>query len=414
MENMQKAILVGINTGSRGILEESSEETLSELEALAETAGAQTVAKVMQNRQLIEPATLIGKGKLEEVRELCESLEPDLVIFDDELSGSQVRNIEEATGVTVLDRSRLILDIFAQRATSGEGKCQVELAQLKYMLPRLSGIGISLSRQGGGIGSRGPGETKLETDKRHIQTKINRLQSELKEIERQRGVMRNQRIKTGIPSIAVVGYTNAGKSTLINAVTDAGTVAQDKLFCTLDPLTRKLKIEDELDVVITDTVGFIRKLPHHLVEAFKSTLEESVYADLILHVVDASSSEYETQMLVVDTLLAQLGVTDKPVIVALNKADKCDILPGVAGGIPISAKTGEGIENLLHEIKLALLPPRRRVEVVIPYTDGAVTSFIHEKCIIHEQEHTAEGCVMTVTVDEEFYSKLEGYVTNEL
>ena len=411
---MQKAILVGINTGSRGILEESSEETLCELEALAETAGAGTVAKVMQNRQLIEPATLIGKGKLEEVRELCESLEPDLVIFDDELSGSQVRNIEEATGVTVLDRSRLILDIFAQRATSGEGKCQVELAQLKYMLPRLSGIGISLSRQGGGIGSRGPGETKLETDRRHIQTRISKLQSELKEIERQRGVMRKQRMKTGIPSVAVVGYTNAGKSTLINAVTNAGTVAQDKLFCTLDPLTRKLRIEDELDVVITDTVGFIRKLPHHLVEAFKSTLEESVYADLVLHVVDASSPEYETQMLVVETLLNQLGVTEKPVIVALNKADKCEILPKISDGVPISAKTGQGIEELLHAIKLALLPARRKVCVLIPYTDGAVTSFVYEKCIIESEEHTAKGCSMTIIVDEEYYSRVERYVTNEL
>lgn len=411
---MQKAILVGINTGQRGILEESSEETLRELEALAETAGAETVAKVFQNRQLIEPATLIGKGKLEEVCELCQSLEPDYVIFDDELSGSQVRNIEAATGVTVLDRSRLILDIFAQRATSGEGKCQVELAQLKYMLPRLSGVGISLSRQGGGIGSRGPGETKLETDKRHIQSRIVKLQSELKEIERQRGVMRSQRMKTGVSSVAVVGYTNAGKSTLINAVTDAGTVAQDKLFCTLDPLTRKLRIEDELDVVITDTVGFIRKLPHHLVEAFKSTLEESVYADLILHVVDASSSEVETQMMVVDSLLSQLGVTGKPVIVALNKADKCEILPRLSGAIPISAKTGEGIETLLHEIKLALLPERRHVRVLIPYTDGFVTSFVYDKCIIENEEHTADGCVMEIIVDEEFYSKVERYVTDEL
>ncbi|MDY6314451.1 MAG: GTPase HflX [Clostridia bacterium] len=411
---MQKAILVGINTGTRGITEESSEETLNELSALAETAGAETVATVIQNRQLIEPATLIGKGKLEEVCELCRIHNPDYVIFDDELSGSQVRNLEEATGVTVLDRSRLILDIFAERATSGEGKCQVELAQLKYMFPRLSGIGASLSRQGGGIGSRGPGETKLETDKRHIQARINKLRADLKEIEKHRGIMRSQRLKTGVKSVAIVGYTNAGKSTLINTLTDAETVSEDKLFCTLDPLTKKMRIEDELDVVFTDTVGFIRKLPHHLVEAFKSTLEESVYADLILHVVDASSPEFETHMMVVNNLLSELGAGGKPVIVALNKADKAENIPNVANSVVISAKTGEGVGELLHMIKTALEPSKKRVRLLIPYTDGAVTSFVYERCKIESENHTENGCELVVTAENEYFSKIERYVIDEL
>lgn len=411
---MQKAILVGINTGTRDITEESSEETLNELSALAETAGAETAAIVIQNRQLPEPATLIGKGKLEEVCELCRIHEPDYVIFDDELSGSQVRNLEEATGVTVLDRSRLILDIFAERATSGEGKCQVELAQLKYMLPRLSGVGASLSRQGGGIGSRGPGETKLETDKRHIQARIGKLKADLKEIEKHRGVMRSQRLKSGIKSVAIVGYTNAGKSTLINTVTDAGTVSEDKLFCTLDPLTKKMRIEDELDVVFTDTVGFIRKLPHHLVEAFKSTLEESIYADLILHVVDASSPEFETHMLVVNNLLSELGAGSKPVIVALNKADKAENIPNIANSVVISAKTGEGVGELLHLIKTTLEPPKKRVRLLIPYTDGAVTSFVYEKCKIESENHTERGCELVVTAENEYFPKIERYVIDEL
>lgn len=411
---MQKAILVGINTGMRGITEESSEETLNELSALAETAGAETVAVVIQNRQLIEPATLIGKGKLEEVCELCRIHEPDYVIFDDELSGSQVRNLEEATGVTVLDRSRLILDIFAARAVSGEGKCQVELAQLEYMLPRLSGIGASLSRQGGGIGSRGPGETKLESDKRHIRTRIAKLRTELKEIEKHRSVMRSRRIKNGVKSVAIVGYTNAGKSTLINTLTDAGAISEDKLFCTLDPLTKKFSIDNELDVVFTDTVGFIRKLPHHLVEAFKSTLEESIYADLILHVVDASSNEYETHMMVVNNLLSELGADGKPMIEAFNKADKAEFIPNVRGAVAVSAKTGEGIPELLHLIKNMLEPPKRKLRVLIPYTDGAVTSFVYENCKIESENHTEAGCELVITAEEEYFSKIERYVKDEL
>ncbi len=411
---MQKAILVGINTGTRGILEDSSEETMNELSALAETAGAQTVSVVIQNRQLAEPATLIGKGKLEEVCELCRIHEPDYVIFDDELSGSQVRNLEEATGTTVIDRSRLILDIFAKRATTGEGKCQVELAQLKYMLPRLSGIGASLSRQGGGIGSRGPGETKLEADRRHIGARISKLRADLKEIEKHRGVMRSQRLKSGVKSVAIVGYTNAGKSTLINTLTNAGAVSEDKLFCTLDPLTKKLRIEDELDVVLTDTVGFIRKLPHHLVEAFKSTLEESVYADLILHVVDASSPEFEAHMMVVNNLLAELGAGEKPVIIVLNKADKAEFIPNISNSVVISAKTGEGTNELLHLIKTTLEPPKRKVRLLIPYTDGAVVSFVYENCKIESENHTENGCELTATVENEHFSKVERYVTDEL
>ena len=278
----ERAILVGVNTNDKDILKNSTESTIAELAELAETAGAETAAWVLQNKSEIDVATYVGQGKLEEIKELIDANEPiDLLIFDDDLSPSQVRNIEEETDVTVIDRSRLILDIFAQHANSSAGKCQVELAQLKYMLPRLSGLGKSLSRLGGGIGTRGPGETKLESDRRHIQTRISKLQRDLKEIAKHNDTVRKAREKSNIPKIALVGYTNVGKSTLLNLLTDAGTLAENKLFATLDPLVRQCDLGDNTEVLFIDTVGFIRKLPHHLVEAFKSTLEEVTYLSLI-------------------------------------------------------------------------------------------------------------------------------------
>ncbi|MBE7042698.1 MAG: GTPase HflX, partial [Ruminococcaceae bacterium] len=339
MEIEQKrvtAILVGLNTGGRDLLEESTTQSMEELEALADAAEVDTVAIVMQNRQTIEAATYIGPGKLQEVCELCQNLQPDFLLFDDELSGSQVRNIEQASGVTVLDRSRLILDIFANRATTREGKCQVELAQLQYLLPRLSGVGASMSRQGAGIGTRGPGETRLETDKRHIRTRISKLKEELKEIEQHRRTTRSKRLKEGIPQVALVGYTNAGKSTLLNCLTDAGTFAKDQLFATLDPLVKRMELSEDFPIVVTDTVGFVRKLPHHLVEAFRSTLEESIYADVVLHVVDVSNPEYPTQMKVAQKLLTSLGVKEDVIITVFNQIDKAKgELPNLANSVCI-------------------------------------------------------------------------------
>lgn len=410
-ENMQTAVLVGVTTGAREYLEESTPASMEELEALAATAGAQTIAVVVQNRQAIDPATFVGQGKLEEIKELCDAEKPDLLIFDDELSGSQVRNIEQAVGVRVVDRSRLILDIFAQRATSREGKCQVELAQLQYMLPRLSGIGADLSRLGAGIGTRGPGETKLETDRRHIRTRISHLRSELREIEQHRGVTRQRRVREQIPVIALVGYTNAGKSTLLNALTGAGTLAEDKLFATLDPLVRRCTIEDELEVLFIDTVGFIRKLPHHLVEAFRSTLEESVYADLILHVVDVSNPEYLSQMEVVERLLREIGAAEKPVVTVYNKTDLATgDLPGGPDSIRISARDGHGIPELLSKLRTALEPKKREAEAFIPYADGAAVSFAHEMCKILSEEHEAEGTRIRLVADAGALDRLQEYL----
>lgn len=398
----QTAVLVGVITDKS-----STDASLKELEALADTAGADTVAVLVQNRPNIDPATFIGPGKLEELAELCRAQEVDMAIFDEELSGSQVRNIEQAIGVTVIDRSRLILDIFAQRATSREGQCQVELAQLQYLLPRLSGIGADLSRQGGGIGTRGPGETKLESDRRHIHKRISHLKSDLREIEQHRRRTRQKRQKERIPQIALVGYTNAGKSTLLNLLTDAGTVAENKLFATLDPLVRRMKLADELDVVITDTVGFIRKLPHHLVEAFRSTLEESIYADLIVQVVDCSDDEYLTHMQVTETLLKSLGITNKPILTVFNKADIAEHPP--ADGFAISAKTGDGVEALVQEMKRLLTPKQREITVLIPYTDGHAVSYAHQACRVLEEQHTAEGTQLRVVADAEALTVLLPY-----
>lgn len=406
------AILVGLNTGE--LSDETMERSMKELEALADAAEVDTVAVVVQNRQKIEAATYIGPGKLEEVRLLCESLKPGYLLFDDELSGSQVRNIEEIAGTTVIDRSRLILDIFARRAVTREGKCQVELAQLQYLLPRLSGVGNAMSRQGAGIGTRGPGETRLETDRRHIRTRIAKLKEELKEIEQHRQTMRSKRIKEGIPQIALVGYTNAGKSTLLNCLTDAGTYVQDQLFATLDPLVKRMELEEDFPVVITDTVGFVRKLPHHLVEAFRSTLEESIYADVVLHVVNAANPEYSEQMEVTEHLLTSLGICKESVITVFNQIDRAEgDLPVLPDSVCISAKTGEGTEHLLELLRKRLIPVRRKVTVCIPYSEGKTAAAIHEKAKVEREEFTEQGQVMTVVADAAVMELLVPFLTEE-
>ena len=316
---IEKAVLVGLNADCFRPEETATEESLDELEALLETAGGECTAKVLQNRKTPDPHSFIGEGKAQEVRELLENTGANLVVFDNDLSPSQIRALEELTDATVLDRSALILDIFAQRAKTAEGRLQVELAQYQYLLPKLSGMGKSMSRLGGGIGTRGPGETKLETDRRHIRERIDRLKTELAEVRKVRGVQRERRMKNAVPVVALVGYTNAGKSTLLNQLTGAGIPANDRLFDTLDTTTRRLRVSDHLEVLLSDTVGFIAKLPHHLVEAFKATLEELQYADLLLHVIDASDPQREEHIAVVDRLIEQLAKPGVPVLRCYNK-----------------------------------------------------------------------------------------------
>ncbi len=408
----ERAILVGVNTNDKDILKNSTESTIAELAELAETAGAETAAWVLQNKSEIDVATYVGQGKLEEIKELIDANEPiDLLIFDDDLSPSQVRNIEEETDVTVIDRSRLILDIFAQHANSSAGKCQVELAQLKYMLPRLSGLGKSLSRLGGGIGTRGPGETKLESDRRHIQTRISKLQRDLKEIAKHNDTVRKAREKSNIPKIALVGYTNVGKSTLLNLLTDAGTLAENKLFATLDPLVRQCDLGDNTEVLFIDTVGFIRKLPHHLVEAFKSTLEEVTYCDMILHVVDASSPEYLTQMQVVDGLLKELKADGKPTVTVFNKMDQAaGDIPKKGDSVYISAKTGFHLNELITTIKNKINERRITLKLLIPFNEGAALSKIHQVCNVLNEEYSENGTKLTISCDSSSYRIAEPFI----
>jgi GTP-binding protein HflX len=398
-EESERAVLVGLESGSKNKINGMSygERSLDELEELATTAGAVVLEKILQVRPRKDPAFYVGKGKLEEIGLICQVLHADLLIFDDELSGAQISNIESIVGVKVIDRTNLILDIFAQRARSKEGKFQVELAQLKYRISRLSGLGIQLSRLGGGIGTRGPGEKKLETDRRHIRRRIKYLNSQLEEIENRRNSLRNARSDNYMPVIALVGYTNAGKSTLMNKLCDADVFAEDKLFATLDPTTRKLPLEDGKYALLIDTVGFIRKLPHHLIEAFKSTLEEAVYADLLIHVVDVSSEEVEEQVKVVDSILEDLGVLDKPIIMAFNKIDLISqyIRPGVINkngkSFEISAVNGDGIEELKKGILEALPQNEAEVKLFVPYAEGWIISYLHQNGKILNEEHKEEG-----------------------
>ena len=410
-ENTQKpesALLVGVDSGDF-----DCEESLSELAELAKTAGAEVQAKVTQKREKPDAATYIGRGRLEEIKDFCRDNETDLLIFDTELTPSQQRNIEDITGIRVIDRTELILDIFAARARSGEGKLQVELAQLKYSLPRLGGKGTSLSRLGGGIGTRGPGETKLETDRRHIRRRIKSLEDDLEALSKRRRIARARREKDGTQTVAIVGYTNAGKSTLMNTLTQAGVLAEDKLFATLDPTARALTLPDGRRVMLIDTVGFIRRLPHGLVEAFKSTLEEAATATLILNVCDASSPECAEHLDVTNRLLDELGCSGKPVIAVFNK---CDVAPDIgwlsAGlrSVKISALNGEGLDLLLEEIVKALPPTRKKVSLLLPYSMGSDAALLRSDGAVESEEYREDGLFMTVTADINLLDKYKDYI----
>ena len=412
-EKHERAVLVGLSCPRFRPEEDSDERTLAELAALTETAGGEPVATLLQHRPAPDARTFLGEGKVEELTALAQANEADLIIFDNELSPSQMRVLEEETGCTVLDRSALILDIFAQRARTGEGKLQVELAQYQYILPRLSGLGRSMSRLGGGIGTRGPGESKLESDRRHIRRRIDKLREDLEQVRQVRAVQRRQRKKTDLPLVAIVGYTNAGKSTLLNCLTGAGIEANDRLFDTLDPTTRKKRISDTQEILLSDTVGFIRKLPHHLVSAFKATLEELAYADLLLHVIDLSDPDREIHAQTVDQVIAQLGAEAIPRVLVLNKADKCDILPHLPEGILFSARTGEGTEQLLDAIEKALGRGKHEMTLMIPYSDGAALDLLHREAQVKSLDYEAEGTRVVVVVDDKTCGRMQQYRVEE-
>ena len=404
----ENALLVSVDTGDF-----DAEVSIDELEELASTAGAVTVGKVIQKKEAPEKATFVGVGKLAEIIAFCQSNEVDLLIFDSELSPSQQRNLEKLTGIRVIDRTMLILDIFAQRARSSEGKLQVELAQLRYQLPRLAGQGTSLSRLGGGIGTRGPGETKLESDKRHKRRRIQKLEEDLQAMEKRRHQMRKRREKDSVQTVAIVGYTNAGKSTLMNALTDAGVLAENKLFATLDPTSRALILPDGRQVMLIDTVGFIRRLPHKLVEAFKSTLEEAASATLVLNVCDASDEHAAEHLEVTKRLLSELGYEDKPIISVMNKCDKVgDIYSMHTFGktVMISALQKKGFDELLDMILKELPPTRRKVEVMLPFSQGALAARIRNEGAVEEEEYKPEGLYMRAIIDVALLSQVEEYL----
>lgn len=404
-EIITKAILAAADCG-----EYDCESSMKELSELAKTAGATVTAQVIQKRPAPEPGTVLGEGKIEELRDLSRQLETDLVIFDCELTASQIRNIEDIVNVRVIDRTMLILDIFAGRAVTNEGKLQVELAQLKYRLPRLAGIGASMSRLGGGIGTRGPGETKLETDRRHIRSRITKLEENLKELEKRRSFSRSRRKKDNVLTAAIVGYTNAGKSTLLNKLTGANVLAENKLFATLDLTSRGIELPDGRTVLVIDTVGLIRRLPHNLVEAFKSTLEEASSADIILHVLDISDSEAAEKAETTGALLNELGCGEIPVVNVLNK---CDLLenniPESRDTVKICAKTGEGFDRLLKAISDNLPESARKVKLLLPYDKGGITAKIREKGKVFSEEYTENGIEVEALADITILKELEPF-----
>lgn len=401
------AFLVSVDTG-----EFDAEASMSELYELTESAGAQPVGAMIQKREKPDGATCIGSGRLEELKEVCQSQEIDLIIFDCELSPTQIRNLEFETEVRIIDRTMLILDIFASRARSREGKLQVELAQLKYLLPRLTGKGAAMSRLGGGIGTRGPGESKLETDRRHIRRRLESLREQLAQVEQHRNQLRRRREKEGIITAAIVGYTNAGKSTLMNTLTDAGVLAEDKLFATLDPTSRALKLPNGVSVMLIDTVGLVRRLPHHLVEAFHSTLEEAALADMILNVCDASSPEAQVHLEVTRKLLADLGCTGRPVIPVMNK---CDLVPSlldipmIGNAVRISAKTGEGIGDLLAAVEENLPVSLRRVCLLLPFDQAGLVAQIRKDHVLYQEEYRPDGIFVSALLDPVLYGRVREY-----
>lgn len=417
MEEKEKFILAGVHRSLRDYLADTTDESIEELGELVKTAGGEVVACVIQNKTDLEAGTYMGEGKLEEIKQVIETLEADCIVFDDELSPVQMRNISDILGIKVLDRSMLILDIFAMRAKTSEGKLQVELAQLKYRLPRLRGFGAEMSRTGAGIGTRGPGETRLESDRRHIRRRISALEEEIKELKKRRELLRSRRKKDGVITAALVGYTNAGKSTLLNTLTDAGVFAEDKLFATLDPTSRGITLEDNRNILLVDTVGFIRKLPHHLVEAFKSTLEEAVVADFLLHVIDISSEEAQNQIDVVEHVLSDIGATGKPVIGVFNKCDKVEDKPVLNGSFDktvfISAKSNQNIDGLMQTISETAPGQKRRVTVCIPYSMGAEVNELHTNQKVLSEEYTAEGTKMELLADSAAYERIKEYVVEE-
>lgn len=394
-KRLERAFLIALDCGDY-----DAEVSMLELEELAKTGGAEVIGTVIQKRPSPEAATYLGKGMLQEVSDFCHNNEIDLIISDGELTPVQVRNIEDYTNTRTIDRTTLILDIFASRARSSEGKLQVELAQLKYSLPRLSGKGVSLSRLGGGIGTRGPGETKLETDKRHIRSRIQSLRQELDKVEKRRTAMHERRKKNGAISVAIVGYTNAGKSTLMNRLTNAGVLQEDKLFATLDPTARKLFLPNGEQIMLVDTVGLVRRLPHQLVDAFRSTLEEAAWADVILNVCDASSDECSEHIKVTMDLLDSLGCGSKPIINVLNKCDLADDLDFnfFDNSVCISALSGDGVDDLLSAIENALPKNKIRLKLLIPFDKMSLSAIAHDG-IVHSEEYRADGLFIDVTVD---------------
>ena len=411
----ERAVLAGLAADSMKVHDRSTEESLNELEALLETAGGVCVGRVLQNRKKPEPRTFIGDGKVKELKELAKANDCTIAVFDNELSPSQMRALTEDLDLRVIDRSSLILDIFAGRARTREGRLQVELAQYNYLLPRLTGMWKHLVSQTGTsapIGTRGPGETQLETDRRHIRRKIDKLKDELKEVIRTRDTQRRLREKNNVPVVALVGYTNAGKSTLLNTLTGAGIQAENRLFDTLDTTTRRLQVSDVQEVLISDTVGFIRKLPHHLVDAFKATLEELKYADLIVHVIDASSSEWEEQVRVVDEMIATLGAGDTPRLEAYNKCDVITAEVRERGDsiVEISAKTGQGIENLLKKIEENLSSSKKKVSLRLPYDKAGLLETLHREAVVTDTRYLEDYIEVDAVVDQALLGKVQGYM----
>ena len=416
MKDMTKAVLVGIFPQGA---EDECQRSLDELERLADTAGAVSVARLTQMKNVPDAATCIGSGKLEELREFCQNSEVDTVIFDCELTPAQIKNIENSVECDVIDRSMLILDIFALHATSAEGKIQDELAQLKYTAPRLIGKGKDMSRLGGGIGTRGPGESKLEIDRRRLASRISFLQNELRDLEKNRQTMRASRERSSIPKACIVGYTNAGKSSLLNLMTDAGILAQDKLFATLDPTTRKFDLPSGISMLITDTVGFIRKLPHHLVHAFKSTLEEAVYCDFLINVIDASDPECKEHMAVTESILESLGANDKPILYVFNKIDKCSFerqydLRFYNGGrgrvVTVSVKEKTGYDELVSQLEGLCRYGKSREYFMFPYSEQGALNSLYKSSEVINTEYTDDGTLVYAWVDEKTKGMLSKFL----